>query len=57
MHQYLYHIRIYREYNSYIVIKNALKRFDIFCKEHKEFSKQDLLSQALEDFMIKHEDS
>lgn len=39
------------------VNSDTLKRFDIFCKEHKEFSKQDLLSQALEDFMIKHEDS
>ena len=36
------------------VNKDTWIRFDAFCNDNKEFSKQDLLSQALEDFMKKH---
>lgn len=34
--------------------KNTWVRFDKFAQDNKEFNKQDLLAQALEDYMDKH---
>ena len=46
----------YRDATStpYRVNKTINEQFKEFCKEHKEFTAKDLLSQALKEFMDKY---
>lgn len=42
------------ENRSFRVDSNVLKEFDSFCKKNKKYKKQDLLSQAIHEFIDKY---
>lgn len=39
---------------TFVIYENVLKEYKNFCDEYKEFKKQDLMSQALIEFMERH---